>query len=330
LRPSQAEVNKHGTALAADVWNSLKTVNELETFLIKGKKKADQAEIKKILSQLKVKPAAVFVNRESVQFGTSETKWSLDVEGGVWVNGKLFVAKEGSSIGETLKQYKVWKKQNVKTSMMSLWVPSAYAQTQSGLEPADDAAYVTFMTEFGQLMNRPCLYQMAGEALKKIAEKSPEGAEPKITTMAIICSDQNPNKETIYGAASGSNIAIMMNGEYANSPSTSKSYLKKVRISLNGENRVNVNFIESATGSDVHTMEVKPPGGKTEVLDKNQIQSKSTIACTAELAQRMITTINTVCDNRKASGYVQKSLGQTSGPAPAKAGAAAGSEAQAK
>jgi hypothetical protein len=59
-------------------------------------------------------------------------------------------------------------------------------------------------------------------------------------------------------------------------------------------------------------------GGKAEVLDKNQIQAKATSACTAELAQRMITAVTKVCDNRKASGLVQKNFGQTSGPAPAK------------
>lgn len=317
---SHAEVNKYGTALAGDVWNSLSSRQELETFLTTGKKKSEQAEIKKILSGLKNKPTATFVNRESILFGTAQTKWSLDSTGGIWVNGKLFEAKENSSVSETVKQFEVWKKQNQKTSMMSLWVQPAYAQTASGLEAADDAVYVAFMTEFQQLVNKPCLYQMGEEVLKRLAEKAPGSTKPKITSMGIICPDQNPNNEAIYAAASGPNIVVMMNGEYAKSPSTSKSYLKKVKIGMNGENRVNVNFIESTTGSDVHTMDIKyEAGGKAEVLDKNQIQAKATSACTAELAQRMITAVTKVCDNRKASGLVQKNFGQTSGPAPAKA-----------
>lgn len=97
-----------------------------------------------------------------------------------------------------------------------------------------------------------------------------------------------------------------------------------------GENRVNVNFIESETGPAVHTMDVKyKAGGNFETLDRNQIQAKSSSACTAELAQRMITAINKVCDNRPASGYFQRNYGQNSGPAPAGA-AAQGQGGQAK
>jgi hypothetical protein len=325
-KTSRAEVNKYRTALAGDVWNSLSTREELETFLTTGKKKSEQAEIKKILSALKKKPTATFVNREFILFGTAQTKWSLDSTRGIWMNGKLFEAKENSSVSETVKQFEVWKTQNQKKSMINLWMQPAYAQNATGLDAPDDAVYIAFMTEFEQLVNKPCLYQMGKEVLKKLAEKAPGSTKPKITTMGIVCPDQNRSEEAIYAAASGSDIVIMMKGEFAESPSTSKMYLKQVKIEMNGENRVNVNFIESAMGSNVHTMDVKyKAGGKADVFDKNQIQANSISACTAELAQRMITAVKKVCDNREASGLVQKNFGQTTG-APAPVSAASGAQ----
>lgn len=326
-----AERNKPETALAADIWNSFVTRDNLEAFLVTKKNKSEKAAIKTFVSSFPDKlPVAVFKG-ETIQFGNDTTKWAMDSVNGIWVNNDLYVPNAKTTFMEKVENFKTWSKRIPKTSMLQLWIQPAHAADVD--DATAKAMYASFMAEFGQLMNKPCLFSMGETALKEMPAAKVESKEapPKITSVGILCHDQNPAKETIFTAAHGSSVILKMNGEFAKSKSTDKSFLKKVRIEMNGENRVNVNFIETPTGSEHHTTEIKyQAGGKTEVLNKSETQAKAISACTTELSQRMILAIDKVCSSIKASSYVQRGFGQMSGPPPAKAAPAAQEQPQAK
>lgn len=326
----KAERNKYETALAADVWNSFANRDELEVFLATKKSKADRAAIKTFVSAFsKVLPLAV-LKGDTIQFGEDKTKWAIDSSAGVWLNDDVYVPSARSSFAEKIENFKKWNKNPAKTSMFQLWVQPAHADVD---DATAKAMYASFMDEFGKLMNKDCMFSMAGTALKELpaTKVATKEVPSKITSVGIVCHDQNPAKETIFTVNHGANTVLTMNGQFAKSESTDKEFLKKVRIEMNGENRVNVNFIEAGEGSEHHTTEIRyQSGAPMEVLSKNEARSKAISACTADLSQRMILAINKVCSSIKASSYVQRGFGQMSGAPPEKAVPAEQEKAQAK
>ncbi len=327
----KAERNKYETALAADIWNSFASRDDLEVFLSTKKNKADKAAIKKFVSALpRTLPLAV-LKGDVIQFGADATRWAMDSKSGIWVNNQLYVPNGKSTFSEKVDAFKKWTKSASKTSMWHVWIPTAYAADVD--DDTAKAMYASFMDEFGKLMNKECMFSMGGTALQEMppSKAVSKDAPAKITSVGILCHDQNPAKETIFTAAHGPTVVLQMNGEFAKSKSTDKTFLKKVRIQMNGEDRVKVNFVENAAGSEHHTTEIRSQkGGPFEVLDKNQAKIKAISACTTELAERMIVAIDKVCSSIKASSYVQRGFGQMSGPAPGKGAPAAQEQSQAK